>query len=571
MKGNCKSKRYRSLDSGSFQKWRWAVRVFNTLLIAAFVLVIVFNAKEMPVWLIVLISMVSVLFLLGGRMFCGYFCTVGLVLDTCWWVSKKLHVRSMKRSEKFNRFIRWFKWVFLVLYTVVHFVLGFDPGWFLVVLLAVTAPFIARFWCSFCPVGTVLGLFNRVSPMKLTKSTGGCVSCSSCYHNCPMQSKKLSLQKKDGPTSANDCIFCGECIGLCPGEGTVSLQLFGRTICQSRRRQHAKRGGIPTAAGVENALGNVYEIIQETPCWHASRLSDRYGCNIYLKREDRQKVRSFKIRGAYNKIKSIGAEDLANGIVCASAGNHAQGVAYSCARFGIKGYIFMPANTPGQKIDSVKYFGRDSIEIRLTGDTFDEAAAAAKAFASENAMTFIAPFDDPEIIEGQGTVAYEIIEAMKKRKVTLDYVFVPIGGGGLAAGAGLYIKHASPSTKVIGVEPAGAASMKAAFAEGHPVTLEHIDTFVDGCAVARAGNITYKVCREVLDDIVVVPESEVCKAMLDLYNSKGIVLEPAGALSLAALELCKERIAGSNVCCILSGSNNDVARIADIQRRAAIK
>ena len=348
-----------------------------------------------------------------------------------------------------------------------------------------------------------------------------------------------------------------------------AVRLFGRTISQSRLRNDAKRGDVPTAPGVEIALDNVYEIIRETPCWHSSRLSDRYGANIFLKREDRQKVRSFKIRGAYNKIKSIGEDDLAKGIVCASAGNHAQGVAYSCAKFGIKGYIYMPENTPGQKIDSVKYFGKDNVEIRLTGATFDEAAAAAKSFSAENGITFIAPFDDPEIIEGQGTVAYEIVCAMKKRKVTLDYVFVPIGGGGLAAGVGLYIKYASPSTKVIGVEPAGAASMKAAFAEGHPVTLEHIDTFVDGCAVARVGDVTYKVCREVLDDIIAVPESDVSRTMLELYNSKGIVVEPAGALSVAALELCSGMIAGKNVCCILSGSNNDVARINDIQRRAA--
>lgn len=557
-------------NPGDFQRWRWVFRVLNTLLIAAFVLVIVFNCKPMPAWLIVLICISSVLLLLGGRMFCGYFCPVGLSLDFFWWVSRKLHVRSIRRSEKWRRFIRWFKWFFLVFYTVLHFVLGFDPGWYLVVLLVVTAPFLVRFWCSFCPVGTILGQFNRVSPMQLIKHSEGCISCSHCYQGCPMQSKRIFIQKKEGPTKADDCIFCGECIDHCPGEGTIALTLFGRTIHQSHRRYHARKGGIPTAAGVRNALGNVYEITQETPCWHASRLSERYGCEVYLKREDRQKVRSYKIRGAYNKIKSLTDEELARGVVCASAGNHAQGVAYSCSKLGIKGYIFMPQTTPGQKIDSVRYFGKDHVDIRLVGATFDEAAAAAKAFSAESGATFVPPFDDPEIIEGQGTVAYEIIEAMKEKKVTLDYVFVPIGGGGLASGTCLYIKHASPSTKVIGVEPAGAASMKAAFAEGHPVTLEHIDTFVDGAAVARAGNITYKVCRELLDDIVVVPEGEVCKAMLYLYNAKGIVLEPAGALSVAALELCKDMIAGKNVCCILSGSNNDVARIPDIQRRAEI-
>ena len=207
------------------------------MLIAAFVLVIVFNAKAMPVWLIVLISISSLLFLLGGRIFCGYFCTVGLILDFFWWIFRKLRVRSIRRSEKFNRFIYWFKWFFLVFYTVLHFVLGIDPGWFLVVLLLVTAPFIARFWCTFCPVGTLLGLCNRISPMRLVKNTEGCISCTACYHNCPMQSRKILQQKKDGPTHAADCIFCGECISRCPGEGTISLILFGKTVYKSRRRR----------------------------------------------------------------------------------------------------------------------------------------------------------------------------------------------------------------------------------------------------------------------------------------------------------------------------------------------
>lgn len=241
----------RPVQIDTFQKWRWGIRVFNTLLIAAFVLLLVFIPKPLPAWLIVFIVIASVLFLLNGRIFCGYFCTVGLLLDFFWWISRKLHIRSLKRSEKFNRFILWFKWLFLVLYTVVHFVIGFDPGWYLVVLLVVTAPFIARFWCSFCPVGTVLGLFNRMSPMELTKSAGGCVSCSACYRNCPMQSKKLSLQKKEGPTNSGDCIFCGECIGICPGEGAVSLKIFGKTICQSGRRDHVRTEGTPAAAGVE--------------------------------------------------------------------------------------------------------------------------------------------------------------------------------------------------------------------------------------------------------------------------------------------------------------------------------
>lgn len=325
---------------------------------------------------------------------------------------------------------------------------------------------------------------------------------------------------------------------------------------------------IPTWQDIENAHEVVSEIVLETACWHASKLSEIYDSRIFLKREDRQKVRSYKIRGAYNKIRSLSPESVKGGVVCASAGNHAQGVAYSCAKLGIKGYIFMPEITPRQKIDSVNYFGRDAVEIRLTGTTFDDAASAARAFSAENGLTFIPPFDDPYIIAGQGTVAYEMLDQMKNREVTLDYVFVPIGGGGLASGIGTYVKAKSPATKVIGVEPAGAASMKAAFAAGAPVTLESMDTFVDGAAVGRAGDLTFHICREVLDDIIIVPEGAVCTAMLEMYNRNGMVLEPAGALTIAALRFCQDMIRGKNVCCILSGSNNDVVRMAEIQQRS---
>lgn len=325
---------------------------------------------------------------------------------------------------------------------------------------------------------------------------------------------------------------------------------------------------IPTWQDIENAYKVVSEIVQETSCWHASKLSEIYGSTIFLKREDRQKVRSYKIRGAYNKIRSLSPEDLAKGVVCASAGNHAQGVAFSCSKLGVKGFIFMPETTPQQKIDSVKYFGKDHVEIHLTGSTFDQAASAAKAFAASGGLTFIPPFDDPQIVAGQGTVAYEMLSQMNTRGISLDYVFVPIGGGGLASGVGTYLKARSPETRLIGVEPEGAASMKAALAAGGPVTLENMDTFVDGAAVGRAGDLTYQICREVLDDIITVPEGAVCTAMLEMYNRSGIVLEPAGALTVAALRFCPDMIRGKNVCCILSGSNNDVYRMLDIQRRS---
>lgn len=324
----------------------------------------------------------------------------------------------------------------------------------------------------------------------------------------------------------------------------------------------------PDYKDIEKAEKVVREIIPGTPCWHSSQLSDRYHCTVYTKREDRQKVRSFKIRGAYNKISSLSDDEARRGVVCASAGNHAQGVAYSCARFGIKGHVFMPVSTPGQKVSSVKYYGGENIEVTLAGKTFDECEYAAVDFAVRNGMTFIHPFNDPKVIEGQGSVAVEMMETMKEENVTFDYVFVPIGGGGLASGVGAYVKAVSPSTKIIGVEPSGAASMQAAMKAGHPVRLKEMDTFVDGAAVREVGELTYGICSKVLDGIVIVPEGAVCSTILKAYNHKGLVLEPAGALSMTALRFFQKSIAGHNVCCILSGSNNDSIRMEEIQRRS---
>lgn len=327
--------------------------------------------------------------------------------------------------------------------------------------------------------------------------------------------------------------------------------------------------GLPTATDIGYAAKVVSEILKETPCWHASKLSDIYGSTIFLKREDRQKVRSYKIRGAYNKMRSLSQETLSGGVACASAGNHAQGVAFSCSMMGVKGYIFMPEITPQQKIESVKYFGKDNVEIMLVGRTFDEAAAAAKSFCRDNSITFVPPFDDPYIIAGQGTVAYEMLAQMEEHGLIPDYVFVPIGGGGLASGVGTWLKAKSPATRLIGVEPEGAASMRAAFNAGRPVPLEEMDTFVDGAAVRCAGELTYKICREVLDDLITVPEGAVCTTMLEMYNRSGIVLEPAGALSITALRFYADAIRGCNVCSVISGGNSDVVRIADIQERSS--
>ena len=261
---------------------------------------------------------------------------------------------------------------------------------------------------------------------------------------------------------------------------------------------------------------------------------------------------------------SLPPEQLKNGVVCASAGNHAQGFAYSCRKLGVKGVVFMPIITPRQKVNQTKMFGEDKIEIVLTGDTFDDCAIAARQFTEENKMTFIPPFDDPRIIEGQGTVAVEILEDLPE----IDYLFAPIGGGGLASGAGSYFKTESPNTKIIGLEPEGAPSMLEALKAGHPVTLDSIERFVDGAAVKRVGDLTFRICREVLDDMHLVPEGKVCSTILKLYNEDAIVVEPAGALSIAALDDYAEAIKGKTVVCIVSGSNNDIDRMQEIKERS---
>ncbi len=304
--------------------------------------------------------------------------------------------------------------------------------------------------------------------------------------------------------------------------------------------------------------------VTRTPLMYNSNLSRKYACDVYLKREDIQVVRSYKLRGAYNMMCNLDKEQQQSGVVCASAGNHAQGFAYSCKKLNIKGVVFMPVITPRQKISQTKMFGESNIEIKLIGDTFDDCAVAAKAYTKEHNMVFIPPFDDYSIIEGQGTVAVEILEDQND----IDYVFVPVGGGGLAAGVGAYFKSASPLTKIIGVEPAGAASMKAALHAGHPVTLEQVDNFVDGAAVKRVGDISFEICRDVLDDIQLVAEGRVCTSILRLYNKDAIVAEPAGALSIAALENYADKIKGKKVVCIVSGSNNDIDRMPEIKERS---
>ncbi len=306
------------------------------------------------------------------------------------------------------------------------------------------------------------------------------------------------------------------------------------------------------------------KVVHKTPLQRNTRLSKKYGCNVYLKREDLQVVRSYKLRGAYNMMSTLPKEQLEKGVVCASAGNHAQGFAYSCRKLKAKGVVFMPVITPKQKVNQVSMFGEENIETILVGDTFDDCAIAAKKYTEENKMTFIPPFDDYKIIEGQGTVGIEILEEQSD----IDYLFIPVGGGGLSAGVGSYFKTYSPKTKLIGLEPEGAPAMFEALKNGYPVTLDSIDRFVDGAAVKRVGDLTFDICKEVLDDMHLVPEGKVCTTILKLYNEDAIVAEPAGALSIAALDDYAEELKGKNVVCIVSGSNNDIDRMQEIKERS---
>lgn len=308
------------------------------------------------------------------------------------------------------------------------------------------------------------------------------------------------------------------------------------------------------------------KVVLKTPLQYHRKLSEKFGAEIYLKREDLQVVRSYKIRGAYNLIQSLTEEERMQGVVCASAGNHAQGVAYSCKALNIQGVIYMPAITPKQKINQVKMFGGSHVEVVLIGDTFDECQAHAIAFCSQKKSIFIPPFDHVKIIEGQGTVAKEILEEQSN----IDYVFVPVGGGGLCAGVGHYFKTYSPLTQIIGAEPSGAPSMQAALQAGKPVTLEKIQRFVDGASVKKVGDITFGFCKEALTDLLLVPEGKVSSTILQLYNEDAIVAEPAGALSIAALDQYADRIKGKKVVCVISGGNNDIDRMQEIKERSLL-
>ena len=318
---------------------------------------------------------------------------------------------------------------------------------------------------------------------------------------------------------------------------------------------------------VEAAAKRLENVALCSPLGLNETQSRKYGASVYFKREDLQQVRSYKIRGAYNKISTIPSADLQKGVVCASAGNHAQGVAYSCARKKVKGMIFMPTPTPKQKIAQVKMFGGDYVEVILVGDTFDDASQQARDYCKANAMIFVHPFDDEKVIEGQATIGLEILA---QSKVGIDYLFLPVGGGGVASGVSSVFKALSPKTKIIGVEPEGAPSMSTSLANGVNTTLDEVEKFVDGASVKRVGDLNFHICKKNLNQMATVHEGKICQTILDMYNQDAIVVEPAGAMTVAALDDYSEEIRGKNVVCLVSGSNNDITRTEEIKERALL-
>ncbi len=319
---------------------------------------------------------------------------------------------------------------------------------------------------------------------------------------------------------------------------------------------------------IEQAAMRLEGVLQKTPFHLNYNLSKKYACNVFLKREDMQVVRSFKIRGAYNKMASMDSSEAALGIVCASAGNHAQGVALACAQLKINGIIYMPTTTPKQKISKVRHFGAEWVTIELIGDTFDDAQKEAWKVSKEKNLPFIHPFNDTDVMEGQGTVA---LEMMKEAAGAIDILIVAVGGGGLMAGVGSVFKQLSPATKIIGVESEGAPALHASIKADHVVRLEKIDSFADGIAVKEIGDKTFAICKKVVDDIILVPEGKICSTLLSLYNDEAIVAEPAGAIGVAALDfISKDDLYGKNIAIIVCGGNNDIARTEEIRERALL-
>lgn len=315
------------------------------------------------------------------------------------------------------------------------------------------------------------------------------------------------------------------------------------------------------------ATARMHQVFDATPLQRNDHLSNRYGADIWLKREDLTPVRSYKIRGAFNAMSKVrAANPEQTQFICASAGNHAQGVAYACRHYGVSGTIFMPVTTPQQKIMKTRTFGGDNIEIRLVGDYFDDTLAAAQAYCTEVGGHFLAPFDDADVMEGQASVMVEIMDQLGHAP---DVLVLPVGGGGLSAGVMRYLSEAAPQTEIWLVEPAGGASLTAAVAAGEPVTLDSVDNFVDGAAVARIGALPFEVLGKISPDHVLsVDENRICTTLLEMLNVEGIVLEPAGALSVDALKDLTGEIAGKTVVCVTSGGNFDFERLPEVKERS---
>jgi threonine dehydratase len=322
---------------------------------------------------------------------------------------------------------------------------------------------------------------------------------------------------------------------------------------------------VVTTADIWHAACLLRPVVRCTPLEPNQRLSGELGVPVLLKREDLQLCRSYKVRGAYNLISTLSENQRKRGIVCASAGNHGQGVAHTCTQLGTSGRVYLPVSTPRQKRERVCAIGHGVIQPVLVGSDFAEASTAALQDCCRTGAIYVHPFDDPRVVAGQGTVAVEIAEQCRDR---IDTVIVPVGGGGLLAGMLLWLKHQLPDAYVIGAEPAGAASMRAALAHHGPVRLEHVDAFVDGAAVSCVGFIGYEVASGLLDEIVSVPEDVVCAEMVDLYQTDGIIAEPAGALASAAARMPLQRSPQGNVVCVVSGGNNDIYRYGEVLARA---
>jgi threonine dehydratase len=319
---------------------------------------------------------------------------------------------------------------------------------------------------------------------------------------------------------------------------------------------------IPNLQQIKKVANLLKGVVYQTPLHYSVELSKRFGAKIYLKREDLQVVRSYKIRGAYHKIANLPESLRQNGVVAASAGNHAQGVAFACAKLQIPATIFMPTTTPILKVDAVRFFGKGYVRIKLIGNTYDEAYLAARTFCQQHNRIFIPPFDDHDIIAGQATVALELLEQIQE---PIDYLIMPFGGGGLCAGSSLVMEALSPNTQLVAVEPEEAPSYSNALKHGEVKALDTIDPFVDGAAVKLVGEKTFEICKERIHQVVLVNKKRICQTMLDLYDTESILSEPAGALSVAALPILAADIQGKTVVCMLSGGNFDSKRFPEIK------